>query len=51
MLAGVHPNEDFGSFMRDRDIRRKALPEELDENINGEPEEITSFANLRKINF
>lgn len=29
VLAGVSSEEDFGSFMRERDVRRRALPEEL----------------------
>lgn len=50
VLAGVHAEEDFGSFMRERDVRRRALPEELDDDIHGEPKDSTSFRNLRKIN-
>ncbi len=49
VLAGVSSEEDFGSFMRERDVRRRALPEELDANIYGEPKDSTSFHNLRKI--
>lgn len=51
VLAGMRAEEDFGSFMRERDVRRRALPEELDDDIHGEPEDSTSFCNLRKINF
>lgn len=51
VLAGVQEEEDFGSFMRGRDIRRSALPAELPDDINKEPEQSTSFGNLRKITF
>ncbi len=51
VLAGVHAEEDYGSFMRGRDVRRRALPEELPEDINGEPTLNASFGNFRKINF
>lgn len=29
VLFGIHSNEDYGSFMRNRDLRRKALDKEL----------------------
>lgn len=55
VLAGVkNPSEDdcvCPGFMCGRDVRRKALPEELLEDINGEPSESASFGNLRKIQF
>ncbi len=46
-LFGVH-EEKFGSFVCSRDIRRKAFPWELDENINKKPEDCFSFDNLRR---
>lgn len=55
VLAGVkNPSENdyvCPGFMCGRDIRRKALPKELPEDINGEPSESASFGNLRKIQF
>ena len=51
LIAGIRYEEEFGSFMRERDVRRRALPEELDDDIYGEPEDSTSFDNLRKIDF
>ena len=39
----------FGSFVRNRDIRRQAFPWELDENIKKEPKDSLSFNNLKRI--
>ena len=55
VFAGVkNPSENdyvCPGFMCGRDVRRKALPVELPEDINGEPSESASFGNLRKIQF
>ena len=47
-LFGMH-EEKFGSFVRNRDIRRQAFPWELDENIKKEPKDSLSFNNLKRI--
>lgn len=48
-LVGVRTEEEYGSFIRSRDIRRKALPEELPKALDGKPKQSTSFGNLKKI--
>lgn len=42
---------DYRPFADSMGFKRKALPEELPDDIMGEPELPTSFSNLRKIEF
>ncbi len=48
IIFGIHPNEDYGSFMRSRDLRRKAFPEELRE-VPKELSNYRTFDNLMEI--
>lgn len=48
VLFGIYPDEDYGSFMRSRDLRRKALEEEL-KPIPENLENYRTFDNLMEI--
>ncbi len=48
-LFGINSEENYGAFVRSRDIRRKAFDWELDNDIHGEPKDCNSFDNLRRI--
>ena len=48
IIFGIHPNEDYGSFMRSRDLRRKALPEEL-RDLPKELSDYRNFDNLMEV--
>ena len=48
VLFGIHPDEDYGSFIRSRDLCRKALEEELKPIPEG-LENYRTFDNLMEI--
>ena len=53
-LCGIDSNrkaDEHGGFIESVEIRRRAFPEELPEDLNEEPKQSTSFSNLRKIDF
>lgn len=47
-LFGIYPDEDYGSFIRNRDLRRKALEKEL-KPIPENLENYRIFDNLMEI--
>ena len=49
-LYGIEAEEEFSTFMRGRDVRRKAMDSEL-AKVPGEKKTYSSFGKLKKINF
>lgn len=49
-LYGIEAEEEFSTFMRGRDVRRKAADSELTK-VPGEKKTYHSFGNLKKISF
>lgn len=50
ILYGIEAEEEFSTFMRGRDVRRKATDSELTK-VPGEKKTYHTFGNLKKINF